>query len=46
LFGIKITSNGEVGWIVGKDADIALFKDKATAAAELKRLKSGDAYSA
>ena len=30
---------------MGKDADIALFKDKASAAAELKRLKSDDQYS-
>ncbi|MBE5775302.1 MAG: hypothetical protein E7337_15475 [Clostridiales bacterium] len=45
MFGIKITSNEEVGWIMGKDADIALFKDKASAAAELKRLKSDDQYS-
>ena len=40
MFGIKVTSNGVVGWIVGKDADIWLFKDKASAAAELKRLKT------
>lgn len=40
MFGIRITSNGIVGWIVGKDADIWLFKDKASAATELKRLKS------
>ena len=45
MFGIRITSNGVVGWIVGKDADIWLFKDKASAAAELKRLKSDDRYS-
>ena len=44
MYGIKVTSDGVVGWIMGKDADIALFKDKASAAAELKRLKSGDAY--
>ena len=29
---------------MGKDADICLFKDKASAEAELKKLKSGDAY--
>ena len=45
MFGIKVTSNGVVGWIVGKDADIWLFKDKAIAAAELKRLKADDRYS-
>lgn len=45
MFGIRITSNGIVGWIVGKDADIWLFKDKASAATELKRLKSDDRYS-
>ena len=45
MYGIKVTSDGVVGWIMGKDADIALFKDKASAAAELKRLKGGDAYS-
>ena len=44
MFEIKITSNGVVGWIMGKDADIWLFKDKASAVAELKKLKSGDAY--
>ena len=45
MFGIKITSNGEVGWIMGKDADIALFKDKAAAAAALKKFKADDQYS-
>ena len=45
MFGIKVTSNGIVGWIVGKDADIWLFKDKASAAAVLKRLKTDDRYS-
>ena len=45
MFGIKVTSNGIVGWIVGKDADIWLFKDKASAAAELKRLKADERYS-
>ena len=44
LFGIIVTSNGTVGWIMGRDADISLFKDKASAEAELKKLKSGDAY--
>jgi len=44
LFGIKISSNGVVGWIMGKDADIWLSKDKASAAAELKKLKGSDAY--
>jgi len=29
---------------MGKDADIALFKDKAAATAELKKLKSSDFY--
>ncbi len=44
MFGIKITSDGPVGWIMGRDADICLFRDKASAEAELKKLKSGDAY--
>ena len=44
MFGIKITSNGVVGWIMGRDAHICLFRDKASAEAELKKLKSGDAY--
>ena len=44
MFGIIITSNSSVGWIMGKDADICLFKDKASAEAKLKKLKSGDAY--
>ena len=44
MFGIRIASNGVVGWIMGKNADIWLFKDKASAAAELKKLKSSDAY--
>ena len=44
LFGIIITSNGPVGWIMGKDADIWLFKDRASATTELKKLKSSDAY--
>lgn len=45
MFGIKVTNNGSAGWIVGKDADIWLFKDKASAAAELKRLKNDGQYS-
>ena len=45
MFGIRITSNGVVGWIVGKDADIWLFKDNASAMAALKGLKSDDRYS-
>ena len=32
MFGIRITSNESVGWIVGKDSDILLFPDKASAA--------------
>ena len=44
MFGIKITSNGVAGWIMGKDAEIWLFKDRASAAAELKKLKTGDTY--
>ena len=44
MFGIIITSNGPVGWIMGRDADICLFRDKASAEAELKKLKNGDAY--
>ena len=45
MFGIKITSNGVVGWIVGKDSDILLFKDKPSATAALKQMKSNDHYS-
>ena len=45
MYGIKITSNGVVGWIVGKDADVMLFKDRPSAAAALKKLKSDDRYS-
>ena len=45
MYGIKVTSNGVVGWIMGKDADIWLFKDKASATAELRRLKSDTQYS-
>jgi len=37
MYGIKVTSDGVVGWIMGKDADIVLFKDKAAATAELKK---------
>ena len=44
MFGIKINNSGSVGWIVGKDADIWLFKDKASAAAELKKFKTDDRY--
>ena len=44
MFGIKITSNGVEGWVVGKDADIWLFKDKAAASAALKQLKASDSY--
>ena len=45
MYGIKVTSNGIVGWIVGKDADVMLFKDKPSATAALKKLKSDDRYS-
>ena len=44
MFGIRITSNGTVGWIMGKDADIWLYKDKASSAAELKKQKISDTY--
>ena len=45
MYGIRITINGSIGWIVGKDSDVLLFPDKAAASTALKRLKSGDAYS-
>ena len=45
MYGIKVNSNGIVGWIVGKDADIWLFRDKAAATAALKGLKADDRYS-
>ena len=41
MYGIKITINGSVGWIVGKDSDVLLFPDKGSTFAELK---SGDTY--
>ena len=44
MFGIKVTCDGSVGWVVGKDADIWLFKDRVSATAELNRLKSDDQY--
>ena len=45
-YGIKITyEKGPVGWIVGKDGDIMLFPDKASAAAALKKMISDDRYS-
>ena len=44
MFGIIITSDGVVGWIMGRDTDICLFRDRASAEAKLKKLKSGDAY--
>ena len=45
MYGIRITINGSIDWIVGKDSDMLLFPDKAAASTALKRLKSGDAYS-
>jgi len=33
------------GWLVGKDSDVLLFKDKTTANAALKQMKSDDRYS-
>jgi hypothetical protein len=45
MFGIKTLCDGTVGWMVGNNNDILLFPDKATAAAALKKMKSGDAYS-
>lgn len=45
MFGIRIKSSDSIGWIVGKDADIMLFPDKAAATAALKKMKSGDGYS-
>ena len=44
MYGINITINGSVGWIVGKDSDVLLFPDKGSASAELKRLKTSDTY--
>jgi len=32
MFGIRIKNNDSIGWIVGKDSDILLFPDKASAA--------------
>lgn len=45
MFGIKITCSGEAGWIVGKDGDVLLFKDKPAANAVLKQMKGDDRYS-
>ena len=45
-YGIKITyEKGSEGWIVGKDGDVMLFADKATATATLKKMKADDRYS-
>ena len=45
-YGIRITHDrGPVGWVVGKDSDVMLFADKATATATLKKMKSDDRYS-
>ena len=38
MYGIRITINGSIGWIVGKDSDVLLFPDKAAASTALKRL--------
>ncbi len=45
MYGIRITINGSIGWIVGKDSDVLLFTDKAAASTALKKLKNSDAYS-
>ena len=39
MYGIRITINGSIGWIVGKDSDVLLFPDKAAASTALKSLK-------
>ena len=45
-YGITITNEkGPEGWIVGKDGDVMLFADKATATATLKKMKADDRYS-
>ena len=45
-YGIRITyEKGPVGWIVGKDGDVMLFADKASATAALKKMKADDRYS-
>ena len=45
-YGINITyEKGPEGWIVGKDDDVLLFADKATATATLKKMKADDRYS-
>ena len=45
-YGIRITHDkGPVGWVVGKDSDVMLFADKATATATLKKMKADDRYS-
>ena len=45
-YGIRITcEKGPVGWIVGKDSDVMLFEDKASATAMLKKMKAEDHYS-
>ena len=45
MFRIRITSNGVVGWIVGRDCEVLLFKDKPTATAALKTMKADERYS-
>lgn len=45
-YGIRITqNNGTVGWIVGKDCDILLFKTKAEAVKALNQMKNNSDYS-
>lgn len=44
MYGIKITINGSVGWIVGNDSEVILFPDKAAVSAKLKKLKNSDGY--
>ena len=45
-YGIRITcEKGPEGWIVGKDGDVMLFADKASATATLKKMKADDRYS-
>lgn len=45
MFGIRIKSSDSIGWIVGKDSDILLFPDKASATTALKKMKQSDGYS-
>ena len=45
MFGIRITNGNSIGWLVGANNDVMLFPDKGAAAAALRKMRSGDAYS-